>query len=242
MRSFMVELLPEVIELHLLRSHGMARWSRRLCLERAMHALMAAVLLRIAGLDQLRQHAQSYPPGRESGESCQRVGGEGHTVVGSDQLWQSVLVEQTREHRLCPFHSGAGQSMAAQQEAAVCVGDGQRIAVTAVAHAELTFKVRAPDVVRAQDQRGGLAGMPDDSAACLSADQAVALQDQAATGTPRQLPARVTITQDLQQLLGTPARMATPQLDQCGNHFIGCGVGGSAWSSRSILETRCALM
>ena len=67
--------------------------------------------------------------------------------------------------------------------------------------------------------------MSNDPAACLPADQAMALQDQAATGAPGQLPSRMAVMQDLQQLLGAPARVASSQLDQRGNHFIGRGAG-----------------
>src|SRR5882724_10778365 len=58
-RALVVELLPEGIEAALLRGEVAGRWARRLGLQGAVHAFMPAVLLRVAGLDELRQDAQA---------------------------------------------------------------------------------------------------------------------------------------------------------------------------------------
>ena len=49
--TFLVELPTEAIEADLLRSQGPFRRPDRLALQRAMHTLMAAVLLRMRWLD-----------------------------------------------------------------------------------------------------------------------------------------------------------------------------------------------
>jgi transposase len=80
-RPLLVELLPEVVELALLRP-ATARWrARRLGLERAVHALVTPVLLRLARLDELGQHPKAHPPGRELRQARQGVGREGHSVL-----------------------------------------------------------------------------------------------------------------------------------------------------------------
>lgn len=89
-----------------------------------MHPLVAPVLLRIAGFDQLWQYPKAHPPSGEPGQPGQRVGGKRHTIVGADELRQSVLLEQPSKHRLCACHTGVGKAFAAEQEAAVAVGDG----------------------------------------------------------------------------------------------------------------------
>ncbi len=57
-----------------------------------MHALMAAVLLRMAGLDALDADAEPEPPDGELGEAEKRIGtGEGDAVVGADGGQAKVL-------------------------------------------------------------------------------------------------------------------------------------------------------
>ena len=57
-----------------------------------MHALVAAVLLRVTGLDALDGDAKLEPPDRELGEIEEGIGaGEGDAVVGSDGFGQSAL-------------------------------------------------------------------------------------------------------------------------------------------------------
>ena len=105
--SHVIELLSKPIEFQLLRAQR-GRWrSSGLGLERAMHAFMPTVLLRFAGLDQLRQHSEAHPPGREAGEPRERVGGERHAIIGANELRQSVLFEQSLKHGPCADHRGA---------------------------------------------------------------------------------------------------------------------------------------
>lgn len=81
-----VVLGAEPIELALLRRKVTCRWPSRLGFEGSMHAFMAAVLLRFAGFDEFRQHAETNPPGRERRQARERVGGEWHAVIGADAL------------------------------------------------------------------------------------------------------------------------------------------------------------
>ena len=60
MRTFVIELLAETVELALLGLQVAGRWFRGLGLEGLVHALVPAVLLRFAGLDEVRQDAESH--------------------------------------------------------------------------------------------------------------------------------------------------------------------------------------
>jgi hypothetical protein len=58
---------------------------------------------------------------------------------------QPALTEFLRMTVLC---LGARERLAAQQVAARGIGDGERIAVTAVGEHELAFVIRAPQLIR----------------------------------------------------------------------------------------------
>src|SRR5882757_1659045 len=82
MSPFVVELFEKIIEFALLLQAVPTRGARGLRFEREVHAFMAAILLRMTGLDAFDGDAQAQPPDRELGEVEQRVGGgEGHAVV-----------------------------------------------------------------------------------------------------------------------------------------------------------------
>jgi hypothetical protein len=71
-----------------------------LLLEGEVHALVAAVLLRMAGLDALDRNAEAKPPDRELGEVEQGIGaGKGHAIVGADGDRQATRGKQRLEGR-----------------------------------------------------------------------------------------------------------------------------------------------
>ena len=65
MRPLCIEFADKIIETRLLLEAVHARRSGGFLLERQMHALVAAVLLRVAGLDPLDGDAQPQPPHRQ---------------------------------------------------------------------------------------------------------------------------------------------------------------------------------
>ena len=82
MRPLGVELLEEVVEAGLLLEAVHAGWAGGLLLQGQVHALMAAVLLRMAGPDPLDGDAEPQPPDGELREVVEPVGaGEGNAVV-----------------------------------------------------------------------------------------------------------------------------------------------------------------
>jgi hypothetical protein len=92
------------------------------------------------------------------GQPGEGVGGERHTVVGADALWQAEFFEYMCEDMLGLLHTGGGEGFAPEQEAAVVIGDGQRIAVAAVPSLEVPFEVGTPHLVGCSHVAGG--GVP----------------------------------------------------------------------------------
>jgi hypothetical protein len=83
-RTLLIELLSEVVELALLSAVVGGRWLCGFGLEGSVHAFVAAILLRFAGFDALGKDAESDPPGGQLGEPAEGMGGEGRAVVGAD--------------------------------------------------------------------------------------------------------------------------------------------------------------
>ena len=68
-------------------------------LQGQMHPLVAAVLLRMPGLDALDGDAQAQPPYRELAQAEQGLRtGERHVVIGADCVGQAELVEDALGH------------------------------------------------------------------------------------------------------------------------------------------------
>ena len=87
MRALLVVAIDEVVEARLLLQHVLRGGLGSLLLEREVHALVAAVLLGVAGTDALDADAQAQPPHREFGEIEETVRtGERHAIVGPDRL------------------------------------------------------------------------------------------------------------------------------------------------------------
>ena len=64
-----------------------------------MHALVAAVLLRLTGCDALDLDSEAQPPDGERGESEESLAGsERRTVIGADGIGQSEVLEGALEY------------------------------------------------------------------------------------------------------------------------------------------------
>src|ERR1043166_1345587 len=99
MRPLVVVVLDELIKASLLLQEVLARRLGGFLLQRQVHALVSAVLLRLPGLDTLERDPQAQPPHRELAQAEERGGaGEGHAVVGADRAWQAVVLESALEH------------------------------------------------------------------------------------------------------------------------------------------------
>jgi len=64
-RRFAIELFAKAIKPALLTAAGVSWRSRGLGFERAMHALVAAVLLRFTRFDELGENPKAHPPSGE---------------------------------------------------------------------------------------------------------------------------------------------------------------------------------
>src|SRR5258708_2629678 len=113
-----------------------------------MHPLVAAVLLRMAGLDTLVDDAKLEPLDRQAAQPGEPARSEGRPVVSANEAWQAVLTKQPIEDGPDGIAVGALEPFAAQDVAAVQVGRRQRIAEPTVSDAKLTLEVSRPDVVR----------------------------------------------------------------------------------------------
>ncbi len=102
-RPLLIELAHEGIEAILLLQAVESRRPGRFLFEGEVHALMAAILLRMARLDAFDRNAE---PHRQLREIEQSVGtGKGHAVVGADSKRQPALAEQ-------PLKGGNGRVFA----------------------------------------------------------------------------------------------------------------------------------
>ena len=93
-----IELFAELIEASLLTAQGGGRWPSCFLLERSVHALVSAVLFRMTGLDEFRIDPESDPPDRETTQSSNGRGGEGHSIVGANDFGKSVLLEEAAKY------------------------------------------------------------------------------------------------------------------------------------------------
>jgi hypothetical protein len=154
-----VEGLPKGIERPLLSPEARLGRKGGVFLQGAVHALVAAILLRLAGLDELRGDPEGDPPDGETGETAQGVGGEGSSVVGADPVGEAVLAEEVLETAACQLGIDALETAALEEETRVGILDGERVAECPVAGPELAFEVGGPGGVGDVHGVGGRPGM-----------------------------------------------------------------------------------
>ncbi len=208
MGPLVIELAAEVVEAALLGPEVSFRRPGGTRFESSVHAFVAAVLLGLAGLDEFGEDAEADPPDRERGEAAERVGGEGGTVVGADTLRQAVLAEEALEDGPGAFDRWGGEPVTTEEEATEAILDGERIAVEAVARAELALEVGAPDSVGRVHGCGWPAGMSAAHSTPSGWDETVAVQDSVDGADGRWVPIGEAISEEPLQLGGAPAASA----------------------------------
>ncbi len=178
--------------------------------QRPVHSLMAAVLLRVAGLDEHRANSQLDPPHGQPGQPARgQWSGERWSVVGEDRCRQAIAAERFFEDRQRTDPCRRCAALAGQKEPTEAIGHRQRIAQLAVAGAKLSFEVRRPQVVGVLDPQLGLARRQLGSATLARLDQTVTLEQRRGRARRRPGPARMPSPQPHQKLAGTPKRMRT---------------------------------
>ena len=147
-RTFLVELLDEMIELGLLLKEVCSGGLGGFFLQGQMHALMAAILLRMARLNALDANAEPEPPNRELAQIEQGVSGsEGNTVIAADVRRQAALLKKPLKHGKSVIFFGGREGLTGEEIPAGVIGDGQRIAVLMIAQQELALVIGAPKLI-----------------------------------------------------------------------------------------------
>src|ERR1700745_690973 len=145
---FGVEFPDKVVETGLLLQAVHSGRSGCFFLQREMHALVAAVLLRVARPDALDGDAEPQPPHREFGEIEEAVRtGERHAIVGPDRPGPATPLEELLEGSDDKVLASRFKGFAEQEKARGVVGDSQRKTIPAIAELELALEIGAPEVV-----------------------------------------------------------------------------------------------
>lgn len=97
-----------------------------------MKAFMAAVLLRLAGLDALMPDAEADPPHGQPAQPGRRGRGERRAIIGADRQRQTMFAEGGFHHRAHTRRIGFIHRHATDQIARAGVGDGEWIDARAV--------------------------------------------------------------------------------------------------------------
>ncbi len=177
MRALGVELFAEEIEALLLLDLIACGRPCGLSLQGQVHALVASVLLRIAGLDAFDGDAEAEPPDGKPREIEEAVGrGEGNTIVGADGGGETAFAEETFEGGHDGVFAGPLVGFAHEQEARGVICHGEGIAVAPVAELELALEVGTPEIVGggAGGERCALGFLPF---AAHALDEAVTIED-----------------------------------------------------------------
>jgi hypothetical protein len=171
-----------------------------------VHTLVAAVLLRVTGLDALDLDAEPEPPHGELGEVEQGIGtGEGNAVIGADGLGHPELLENGFEHGESVGLFGGGERLAGEDVAAGEVRDRERVAVAAIGEHELALVVGARQII-------GLCGGREWGSICSVAprssalDQVVAVEDCMHRADRRRVHIRIEAGQPLSDFRRAPIR------------------------------------
>lgn len=97
-----------------------------------MHALVAAILPRLAGGNALRHHAGFDQFHRQPGQAASAARGKRRAVIRAQVVRQPELAEDGVEHQPDMIGVRAPQVLAAQQIAAMGIAERQRFAPPAV--------------------------------------------------------------------------------------------------------------
>src|SRR6185503_1253516 len=191
---------------------ALLRWRCSLLRERQVHALVPAILLRLAGLDSLVANSELPPPSGNLGQAGDAGGCEGRPVVAAYRVRQTEFVEHLLHRTSYVVAVGAVEDNAREQVAAVCVGDGERVAARH-ADREMALEVDAPHLVRSlrvRERRREGRGL---ASAALRSDQAVAAENECEGTHRRQLGTRVAAQQGVPQLARPPLGLLPPGLN-----------------------------
>jgi len=148
MGPLLIEDSSEGVEGALLGGKAGTRWAGGFAFEGTVHALMPAVLLRFAGLDEFGCDAEADPPGGEGADASEGDrGGEGLSVVGADAFRHAVGSKEAAETLDAEGGVWGGECPAVEEEATEGVLDGEGVAELAVPGLEVALEVDGPEGV-----------------------------------------------------------------------------------------------
>jgi hypothetical protein len=107
--------MPEGVEAPLLSAEGGRGGPSGRRLQVLVQPLVAAILVRAGGLDELGANPESEPPDAELGEPAEGAGGEGLPVIRADPLGEPMGAEEAAKDLLSRFEQGTLEPVAGQE-------------------------------------------------------------------------------------------------------------------------------
>ena len=153
MGTLEVVFVLELIKAALLRAQRPFGRSRRLFFQRAVHALVAAILLRLARRDPFHANPQPHPPHAQPAQSRQTGGGERRPIIAANRRREPVLPERGLQHRASHSAVGLRQRLTAQQVPAPRITEREGVAASSVPAHKPPFEIHAPHPVRCRGMR-----------------------------------------------------------------------------------------
>jgi hypothetical protein len=224
---------------HLLLSLSVAgRRSRRLVLQRSVHALMTSILLGMARLDLQRLDPQPDPPHRQPRESRHSRRRKRSPIIGHNRPGEPRLSEHLPKDPLHRLSRRRIEGSTGQQISALIVGDRERITVPSILGSKLSLEVGREHLVgshRSQLQRRPRG--TSTATASLRRNLSGLLEDLLGRRGGRPLPFRLSPTQPSQQGPSSPVRVLTPSRNQGFAHGFWGAMRALVGSPASILQS-----
>ena len=190
------------------------RRARRVGLQHGMELLMRSILFRSPQRDPFRHDPEAHPPDIQTREPAEGRTGKRLAVIAANPGGQPVVAKRALEAPAGEERTAAEQRITPQHIAAEPVSQRQRIAVHPVARAELALEIGGPRRIRPGDGGQPVRPVRHCPSAAARHDHAVSPQQVADGRLTRPGRRRVVASHRRQQLLGPPARMAVPWLQQ----------------------------
>jgi hypothetical protein len=162
--------------------------------------------------------------------------GKGRAVVTADRVGEAVLSKQSQESAFDASGLHIRQAMATEQVAAEVVDDGERVAVSTVAHEEFAFEIHGPDLIRSGGVEGRSSWMLPASVASPRTDAAVTfknIEDRASCGPVQ---ARKTLLEPLQDFSCAPS-VSTVFCENVLNELVRSLMRARLWCTTAVVES-----
>ena len=169
---------------------------------------MAPVLAWLTRLDPFRTDAKLDPPLRQLADTAHTERGKRCSVVGTNGPGQSVLSKGSFKPR--PNHPIAvlPQGLAHQQITREIVGQRKRVTALTIPQEKVSLEVRTPDLIRSMAVAKRFTVRCHVAPTHTAVDQPCTLEDRTGCRVRRPGQLRFFLTQIIQNLFRTPARMA----------------------------------